>query len=345
MTPIDTPTGPGAHAAAQVLDAIEARRGERRRFLAYAGGAVAAGSGLSLLGACGKDGTSNAVATPTPTATPTATSGVSDIDVFNFALNLEYLEAQFYSFAAFGVGLSAALLTGIGTQGAVTGGAAVAFSDPLVAKYAREIAADEINHVTFIRSLLNNGSSVIAAVAMPAINIDGTAATGAFSLAAQAAGIAAVDGTFNPYASDANFLLAAFLLEDVGVTAYKGASPLLTNKTYLSQAAGLLAVESYHAGLVRSILYRKGIEQTATLLASAQKLSDARDTLDGTGDDDQGVGDATAANITPTDASGLTYSRSPGQVLNIAYLSRVQATKGGFFPAGVNGNLFTSAAS
>ena len=333
MMPADTDG-----AATRALDAISDRRHERRRFLAYAGGAVAAGGGLSLLGACGKDGTSNATPTPTPTAV--STDAVSDIDVLNFALNLEYLEAQFYAAAAYGSALTDTAIKGVGNQGTVTGGAQVPFTDPLVAAYAREIAADEATHVNFLKNLLGS-----AAVAMPAINIDGSSATGAFSLAAQAAGIVASGATFNPYASDENFLLGAFLFEDVGVTAYKGASPLLTNKIYLAQAAGILAVEAYHAGLIRSVLYRKGIETTPTLLSRAQSLSAARDALDGTGSDDQGVGDATVANITPADGSAVAYSRSTGQVLNIAYLTRAQATKGGFFPNGVNGSIFTSAAS
>ena len=323
---------------AEALGAIGGRRAERRRFLAYAGGAVAAGGGLSLLGACGNDGTSNATPTPTPTAT--STSGLNDADVLNFALNLEYLEAQFYAFAAYGSGVATTLLTGVGTQGVVTGGAQVPFTDPLVASYAREIAQDEAAHVTFLRTLLGT-----AAVAMPAINIDGTSATGAFSVAAQAAGIVAAGGIFNPYASDENFLLGAFLFEDVGVTAYKGATPLIGSATFAAQAAGILAVEAYHAGLIRSVLYRKGIETTPSLLANAQKLSDARDALDGASDDDQGVGDAATANITPTDSTGIAYSRSTGQVLNIAYLSKTAVKGGGFFPSGVNGNIFTSAAS
>ena len=320
------------------LDAIDGRRGERRRFLAYAGGATAGTAALSLLAACGQDGTSS-TSTGTGTSTGTTTTTTAELDVLNFALNLEYLEAQFYAYAAFGTATSAAT-SGVGTAGTVTGGAQVSFTDPLVAQYAREIAIDEANHVTFLRSLLGT-----AAVAMPAIDIDGTTATSAFSVAAQAAGLVPAGGIFNPYASDENFLLGAFLFEDVGVTAYKGATPLLTNKTYIENLAGILAVEAYHAGLIRSVLYRKGIEATPSLLTSAQAISDARDGLDGTSDDDQGIGTATVANITPADANAIAYSRSTAQVLNIAYLSRSAVKGGGFFPAGVNGNIFTSAAN
>ncbi len=333
----------------QVQAASAVRRLERRRFLRTAGAASLVIGGASLLAACGSDDTT-ADATASPTPSPSSTDTLHDQDTFNFALNLEYLEAQFYSYAVTGAGIPQALLTkGDGNQtvqGAVVGGRKVTFTDPLVAQYAAEIAADEIAHVAFLRSALG-----AAAVAQPALNIDGSA-TGAFTAAARAAGIATtngvidnVNGTFDPYASDENFLLAAFLFEDVGVTAYEGAVSIINTTLLLDAAAGILATEAYHAGLIRTTLYSKGVTTTPSLLTSAQQISDARDNLDGPTDDDQGIGDATTANLVPTDATGLVYTRTPGQVLNVVYLNSNAVVGGGFFPNGFNGNIMTSAAS
>ena len=332
---------------ATVLEASDRRRTERRNFMRTAASASIAAGGLSLLAACNSNDKS--VPTPTPTPTPTTSaSAQQDLDVLNFALNLEYLEAQFYVRAVYGSGLADSQLTGVGTQGAVTGGRQVTFTDPIVAQYAREIATDEAAHVNFLRSVLGS-----AAVAQPAINIDG-GPTGAFTAAGRAAGVATnsagaidnVNGTFDPYASDNAFLLGAFIFEDVGVSAYKGASPLITNKTYLEAAAGILAAEAYHAGLVRTVLYAKGLA-APSLRTTADKISDARDSLDGASDDDQGITgpSATESNIVPTDANGLAYSRTTGQVLNIVYLSKSALVGGGFFPNGINGNIRMSANS
>ena len=43
--------------------------------------------------------------------------------------------------------------------------------------------------------------------------------------------------------------------------------------------------------------------------------------------------------------SGVAYSRSTGQVLNIAFLDRMAVDRGGFFPVGVNGTLRSSTAN
>jgi hypothetical protein len=314
-----------------LLESRQQKLEKRRSFFKNVGGLSVGLVGGTLLSACGGS-VHDAIA---QAAQPT------DTDILNFALNLEYLEAQFYSYAVFGTGLSANLLSGAGTQGTVTGGKAVPFKDPLVAQYAKEIAQDEIAHVGFLRKALGS-----AAVAMPSIDIGGTDPNGAFSNAARAAGLVGAGQAFDPYASDENFLLGAFIFEDVGVTAYKGASPLISNKTFLEAAAGILAAEAYHAGLVRTVLYSKGLT-APTLRTAAGAISDARDSLDNAADVDQGIttaGDDTVSNIVPLDKDGIAFSRSPGDVLNIVYLTKESVTMGGFFPKGANGLLNMSTA-
>jgi hypothetical protein len=306
-----------------VMESRAKRREERRGFFKLAAAGVAAAPVVLTMG--GK-----------PLSAQTA---VTDADILNFALNLEYLEAQFYYFAFFGEGLPNSILGGTGTRGNVQGGRKVTFTDPVVSQYAAEIAADERAHVEFLRTALG-----AAAVAQPEIDISSTP-TGSFSTAARAAGLIGAGQSFDPYASDENFLLGAFIFEDVGVTAYKGASPLITNKTFLEAAAGILAVEAYHAAIVRTTLYRKGID-TPALITATERISDARDSLDGTSDKDQGVANRdNASNIAPLDANGLAYSRTAGEVLNIVYLTSMARNQGGFFPNGVNGTIRTSSAN
>lgn len=338
----------------EIIEQTQKRRAERRNFMRAAAGATAMAGGLTLLAACGGDGPNDNGGgnTPAPSPSPTPAPPSSDVQVLNFALQLEYLEAQFYSYAAFGVGLPAASLTGLGNPGQVQTGSGAGFpravdfsGDPLIGQYAREIAYDEIAHVNFLRSALMS-----SAAAQPAINISGDA-SGAFTAAARAAGVVGATGTFDPYASPTNFLLGAYIFEDVGVTAYKGGSRLINDPTFVGAAAGILAAEAYHAGLVRTIIYARGIT-TASLITQAQQISDARDSLDGSTDLDQGVGGTNignlasgVSNIVPVDANGLAYSRTTQQVLNIVYLNRAAVTSGGFFPAGVNGSFTQSGAN
>jgi hypothetical protein len=296
---------------------------DRRRLLAMAG-IAGVGAAATLVAA-------DPAMAATPAPAPAATGGPSDASILNFALNLEYLEAEFYLRAVTGVGLPANMTTGTGTRGGVTGGRAVPFKTPLIKKYAQEIAADEKAHVAFLRSALG-----VAAVSRPALSLDAS-----FTAAAMAAGLITKGQRFDPYANELNFLFAAFIFEDVGVTAYKGAAPFIANKTYLDAAAGLLAVEAYHAGIIRTTLYAEGVA-TPAVYPTVQKISDARDSLDGRSDDDQGIGTAAVANLVPTDANSLAFSRTTEQVLNVVYLNSERVHRGGFFPAGVNGAIHVS---
>jgi hypothetical protein len=296
---------------------------DRRRFIKGAGAA-----GLGVVGA-GLVGTAAAPAAAAAVSDGSAaddSGAISDAAIFNFALNLEYLEAQFYSFAVNGYGLPEALTTGKGTQGRVIGGRQVKFRSRAVRQYAEEIARDEREHVAYLRGVLGSAS-----VSQPDINLQSS-----FTAAAREAGLIGPNETFDPYANDNNFLLAAFIFEDVGVTAFKGAAPLISNKSYLSAAAGILAVEAYHAANIRVSLFERD------LAPEAGKISDLRNRLDGPSNDDQGIVKNGKANIVPADNNGIAFGRSADRVLNIVYLTPKVATSGGFFPAGVNGSIRAS---
>ncbi|RZM04705.1 MAG: ferritin-like domain-containing protein [Sphingomonas sp.] len=335
-----------------LMERAEQQRSARRSFIRLCGGAAAMTGGLSLLAACGDDSDDD-TPTPTPSPTPTSTAAAQDIAVLSFALQLEYLEANYYSYATTGAGIAAGLQTGVGTQGAVITGSgagaakAVAFTDQVVAQYAREIAADEIAHVTFLRTALAG-----SAPAQPALNLSGSAsvavasgtAVGAFTAAARAAGVIGATDIFDPYLNDENFLIGSYLLTDVGVSAYRGSARLISNKTFLEAAAGILSTEAYHDGTIRSELWRRGLT-VPSIYTRIQAISDSRDGLDGTTDTDQGIGTAAAANIVPTDGNGLVLGRTAPQVLNVVYQNRAAVTSGGFFPSGVNGSIVTSGAN
>ena len=292
----------------------------RRSFIKTFGIASAAVGALSIAGA------------PAVEAQST-----TELDILNFALNLEYLEAEFYLRAVTGTGLPTA---DTGTSpGATTGGAQVNFTDPAIKAYAMEIAADELAHVLFLRKALGS-----AAVDKPAIDL-----MTSFNTAAMAAGIGS---TFNPFADQTSFILGAFIFEDVGVTAYNGAVKyLLANKGiaanagFLNAAAAIHATEAYHAAEIRTLLvYMDAVTPSAGLLTTAGKISALRGAA-------SSASGGLAAEVAPTsktivacDSNSLAFPRSVDQVLDIVYLNAtgMAGTKGGFYPNGINGAITAS---
>jgi hypothetical protein len=283
---------------------------------------------------------------------------ITDTDILNFALNLEYLEAQFYNLAVSGVTIDklptpipvSANGAAAGTVTLKPGFAKVPFALPTIAAYAAETATEEGKHVSFLQGALGT-----SAVSMPDIDLFNS-----FNALAMVAG---VGSSFDPFSSDANFLIGAYIFEDVGVSAYHGAAGLIKDKKVIFPAAvGIHAVEAYHAGLVRTSINALDAG-TGTLNTLTQKISAARSmlanpagatttTYTGTKADDIGL-TTTMVNLNGTsaafpsstivdcDANSLGWGRTTSQVLAIVTGTDPSASshKGVFFPSGLNGTI------
>jgi Ferritin-like domain len=290
-----------------------------------------------LLGNMGKAGASAALAGAGLGGLVAAQTKSYDAAILTFALNLEYLEAAFY-LAAVGrigeltsIGGSADILLPDGFDGTTS----ITFDNDAVAQYADEIATDELNHVKFLRTAL--GDILKAPVAdRPVIDLND-----AFANAANAAfNVPALPARFNPFANELFFLHGAFIFEDVGVTAYSGAAPVVTDKeTVLANAAGILAVEAYHSGEIRTLLYAQKDTRVevygVTVEAIVKAISDLRGAVGG--GKDQGIVVDGKANIVVADGDGIAFARTPREVANIVFLDTTNAaTSGGFFPNGLS---------
>jgi hypothetical protein len=265
----------------------------RRRFLKTLGAASAAVGAMSL------------VAVPSAKAQST-----KEIDILNFALNLEYLEAEFYTYAVTGKSITN---FGIGVDGhaggenppaggVTTGGSKVSFAkeERLTEDLAAEIGVDERAHVALIRSALGK-----LAVARPNINLN-------------ALGFG--------FGSQSDFLKASRMLEDIGVSAYAGAAGLLTTPGIITTAGRLLAAEAEHVGAIRTQVARLKIESSAMDGADIAPPPSGK------------AGQLLSINRT----NGLPATRTAGQVLFLAFGGKANAKRGGFFPTGLNGSITTS---
>jgi len=240
---------------------------------------------------------------------------IEEVDILNFALNLEYLEAEFYTYATTGKSITS---FGVATNGSANGanpanggttkgGAKVIFSkdESILHDVAAQIGADERAHVVLLRGAL--GSS---AVAMP--NID----------------LSAIGFGFG---NQADFLRAARILEDIGVTAYAGAAGMLKTPEIITAAAGLLGAEAEHAATIRTHIARLNIATTA---------------IDGVDLIPPPSGEARQL-LSIKVSDGLIATRTVGEVLYHALGGKAGVRQGGFFPTGLNGtiNLSSEAAA
>jgi hypothetical protein len=134
-----------------------------------------------------------------------ALAATSDVDIVNYALTLEYIEAEFYKLAVQKVsGLSA--------------------DEKALAKELRDNEAEHVSALIATAKKLGG-----TPVAKPKLAFGGA------------------------FASRAAFLKTANSFEDLGVSAYNGAGPLISNVDVLAAAGSIVQVEARHAALIRLV--------------------------------------------------------------------------------------------
>ncbi|GGL81871.1 hypothetical protein GCM10010840_19550 [Deinococcus aerolatus] len=183
----------------------------RRSFLKFAG----AGAGAVMLGGVNM--------TALAATSVTTKSPQQDIDILNYALLLEYLEAEFYNLFKTG-----------GPQNSK-------LTNARVKAYADQVAAHENAHVTVLQDTIKS----LGATPISKPNIDFK------PLLTNADGSAK---TIN----DELFLTLAAVFEPIGVRAYLGQADKIQAAALLTAAASILAVEANHASGIQELRRQLG---------------------------------------------------------------------------------------
>ncbi len=273
----------------------------RRKFLGGLSGATALAVSAGFIGA------------PKLSAQTAVTPAISD--VLNFALNLEYLEANLYSIVTTGSPIAASLQGS--TPGTIAGSPGKLTLDATTMALFQALAADEINHINDLRSAISSlGATPIS---MPNLNY---AAKGAVTTQAQ-------------------LLATTRQFTALGNSAYAGAAQyLVSNPAVLTVASQILGAEGQHLGAVNYQCITQGV--TASFSTNTMAFLDAYDqppsptqyfTVFVTGN--------------PTNSPvALAPARTTTQDLAVVYGQTTASTTtpptpvpGGFFPNGVNGTI------
>ncbi|MCA2146164.1 ferritin-like domain-containing protein [Citrobacter portucalensis] len=263
----------------------------------------------------------------------------NDKDRIQVALNLEFLEAEFFLNGALGKGLDA-IDPGLAAGGPPPAGAKKANLDPLTNQIIEEFGYQEVGH---LRAIVKT----IGGFPRPLLNLSTENFANIFN---EAVGFK-LSPPFDPYFNTLNYLLACYVIPYVGLVGYVGTIPNLVNYTSRELVAGLLGVESGQDAVIRTLLYEKANEKVQpynlTVADFSSRISQLRNQLGMCGIKDEGLivpptlgaEGKTESNILSADADSLSYERTPQEVLRIVYGTGDEHKPGGFFPNGGNGRI------
>ncbi|CAL5409443.1 unnamed protein product [Camellia sinensis] len=266
----------------------------------------------------------------------------SDIDLLEFPLNLEYLEAEFFLWGSLGYGLDS-IAPNLTMGGPPPVGTTKARLDPFTKDVILQFAFQEVGHLRAIKN-------TVRGFPRPLLNLSAEA----FGNVMNSAFGRALKPAFDPYANELNFLLASYVIPYVGLTGYVGANPKLQSPISKRLVAGLLAVESGQDAVIRGLLYERAREKVKpygiTVAEFTDRISELRNKLGSAGVKDEGLIVPTfqgaegklRGNVLAGDQNSVGYDRTPEEILRIIYSSGDEHVPGGFYPKGADGRIAKS---
>ncbi|XP_030947987.1 desiccation-related protein PCC13-62-like [Quercus lobata] len=265
-----------------------------------------------------------------------------DTDQIQFALNLEFLEAEFFLNGALGHGLDS-IEPSYAQGGPPPIGATKANLDPLVRQIFEEFAYQEVGH---LRAIITR----VGGIPRPLLDLSPQNFAKIFD---EAAGFK-LNPPFDPYLNTLNYLLATYVIPYVGLVGYVGTIPNLSKKSSLSLVASLLGVEAGQDAVIRTLLYERAEEKVLpydiTVAQFTGYISRLRNNLAMCGIKDEGIivplylgaENLTDSNILSANTDSVSYARTPPEILRIVYGTGNEHVPGGFYPHGGGGNIARS---
>ncbi|WCJ21360.1 Desiccation-related protein PCC13-62 [Euphorbia peplus] len=271
-----------------------------------------------------------------------APMNASEVDQIHFALNLEFMEAEFFCYGALGVALDH-IDPELTSGGPSSIGAQKANLDPRTSQIIEEFCYQEVGH---IRSIITN----VGGFPRPLYDFSPQNFANFFD---EAIGYK-LNPPFDPYNNTINYLLASYVIPYVGLTGYVGTMPNLYHSVNKRLVASLLGVEAGQDAVIRTLLYEKMQEEVEPYKISVaeftNKISGLRNHLGMCGIKDEGImvplglsaENKTHSNVLSADENSLSYARTPSEILRIVYGTGNEHMPGGFLPRGGNGRIASS---
>ncbi|KAK6911580.1 hypothetical protein RJ641_023673 [Dillenia turbinata] len=274
---------------------------------------------------------------PTPeNATPI---DKEDVDLLQFALNLEHLEADYFLWGALGYGLDD-IAPELVMGGPTPIGVKKANLDNLTESIIHEFGLEEVGHLRVIKS-------TVGGFPRPLMDLS---AKNFATLIDEAFG-KHLEPPFDPYQDSLKYMIASYVIPYMGLVGYVGANPLINGYVSKRLLAGLLGVESGQDAVIRMYLYGRREEivepYNRTVAEFTVQITNLRNRLANCGIKDEGIivpqelgaENKTVTNVLSADFDSLSYSRTPTEILRVLYGTGDEHKPGRFYPEGGDGRI------